>query len=186
MAPPFFFFFFQLQQWVCPTQVFFLKGIFHSFRTIVRIVRILNEGRAGETDFWLGLPTRRLPKPVHVLSKNPDSLAFGLVLLAYSIGLVQTVRGGASYLLCLRISKPWDRHSLYIKTPIFRFPHLPRTLLNLRENISFFNYLPNCFVIIVFLSIGTETSPLVQIHPSQPPASSCASRPHFYRLSLHT
>ena len=52
-----------------------------------------NEGRAGETDFWLGWPTRRLPKPAHVLSKNPDSLALGLVFLVYTIGLVGTVRG---------------------------------------------------------------------------------------------
>ena len=37
---------------------------------------------------------------------NPDSLALGLVLLAYSIGLVQTVRGGASYLLCCGPQNP--------------------------------------------------------------------------------
>ena len=34
------------------------------------------------TDFWLGGPTRRLPKPADVLSKNPDSLPRDLVLLA--------------------------------------------------------------------------------------------------------
>ena len=57
-----------------------------------KIVQDEREGRG--TDFWLGCPTRRLPKRAHVFSKYPDSLALGLVLLAYSIGLVQTVRGG--------------------------------------------------------------------------------------------
>ena len=63
-----------------------------------KICSVKNEGRAGEQrkDFWLGWPTRRLPKSAHVLSKDPESLALGLVLLAYSIGLVQTVRGGQS------------------------------------------------------------------------------------------
>ena len=61
---------------------------------VVVAVFVIVEGRAGETDFWLGRPTRRLPKPAHVLSNNPDSLALGLVLLAYSIGLVRTVRDG--------------------------------------------------------------------------------------------
>ena len=62
------------------------------YRTLIPSKK--NEGQAGETGFWLGWPTRQLPKPAHVLSKSPDSLALGLVLLAYSIGLVQTVRGG--------------------------------------------------------------------------------------------
>ena len=51
-------------------------------------------GQAGETDICLGLPTKRLPKTAHVLSKNPYSVALGLVLLAYSRDLVQTVGGG--------------------------------------------------------------------------------------------
>ena len=42
----------------------------------------------------------RLPIPAHVLSKNPDSLALGVVLLAYSIGLIQTVKGGQSTYVC--------------------------------------------------------------------------------------
>ena len=61
-----------------------------------------------------------LVKPGDVLSKNRDSLALGFVLLAYSRGLVQTVRGGPA-------------------TPIFcRFPHLRRPLLRVRANLSFF------------------------------------------------
>ena len=52
--------------------------------------------------------------------------------------------------------------------------------------VFFIDYIPNCVVIVVFLGLGREIAPLGQIHPSQPPASSCVSRPHFYCLSLPT
>ena len=55
------------------------------------------------------------------------------------------------------------------------------------DQSMFIDYIPNCIVIIVFLGLGRERLlPLGQIHPSQPPASSCVSRPHFYRLPLPT
>ena len=47
----------------------------------------------------------------------------------------------------------------------------------------FTDYLPNSMAITVFLGLESEISPLRQTHPSQPPAISCVSRPHVYRLS---
>ena len=44
-------------------------------------------------------------------------------------------------------------------------------LKTVRKQKTFFHYLPNCIVIIVFLALGRERFlPFGQIHRSQPPA----------------
>ena len=53
----------------------------------------MTDGQVKQSSGWVDQPGDY----VNLLTfsvKNPDSLALGLVLLAYSIGLVQIVRGG--------------------------------------------------------------------------------------------
>lgn len=74
-------------------------------------------------DLWLGWRTRRLPKPAHVLSKNPYYFALCLVSLANWIVLVQTVRDGeATWYVCGPQNSGKDMsNSLYQKQRLSSF-----------------------------------------------------------------
>ena len=133
----------------------------------------MRHGRLKQTSGWVD----QLSDYLNLLtfSARTPTLALGLVLLANSIGLVQTVKGGHSTCCVCGSQNPGIDmpNSLSINTD-FPVPSSTETATSSTGKSTLYCRFSG--------SWEREISPLGQIHPSQPPASSCVSRPRFYHL----